>query len=135
MNKDAILTLADIIEQQSLPKVRFDMSTYGDHDVTADEEICGTVCCIAGTAVIALGNVPAEDVASALVFLPKIGKDIKGYAAELLGLDVTQKYDLFEPRWSLIHKDLRKVTKEEAARTLRHLAETGRVDWQTEEKA
>ncbi|MBD8651518.1 hypothetical protein IFT66_10560 [Rhizobium sp. CFBP 13726] len=112
MNKERILALADLIEQQlhttpSAP-IGFTMSDY--------VHSCGTPACIAGWAAWESENQPD--------FLDWRQVDFK--ATKYLGLDQETSEKLFEPEgvssWF-------EITPAHAAFTLRHLARAGVVDW------
>jgi len=111
MNKARILELADIIENDSLRHMKFDMNIY-----LADDDLgCGSVGCIAGYAVAKWGD-------------PETDKATWSEAEELLDLTPDEHGQLFEaPR---IHYDL--VTPQIAASVMREFVETGVVSWPKE---
>jgi hypothetical protein len=116
MNKDRILALADLVERQPhsdyYADAGFNMETYIHK--------CGTPSCIAGWAIFTFGGRSDLDCAS--------DRDTENRdAGELLGIGEEQSYALFQP----LHLEipLRKITPKQSAATLRHLAETGEVDW------
>lgn len=108
MNKERVLQLADLIETVE----DFDMSDY-----THGPASCGSPSCIAGWAAWEELNRP-----KGLRF-----DECESHATVYLELTDAQAHDLFcgsEPAAAL-----RGITAVEAARVLRHLAETGEVRW------
>lgn len=108
MNVERILELADIIEKQPHTKVSsregFNMGSF-EHD-------CGTPCCIGGWANALFGNGRQD-----------CSDDASGY----LGLESEVGDELYFPCDTDVPLDA--ITPAHAAAVLRHLAETGRVDW------
>lgn len=121
MNKERILELANVIERHSIPGLGFNMSVYG---CTGMQDLsghgCGTVGCIAGHAVahFELDGDPSP--------LPDL-VGVSRRAAEILGLDFTTREDLFCPEGYSEAPEMYPPAK--AVAVLRHLAETGEVDW------
>lgn len=127
MNTERILALADLIEKQPHTTQEapegFTMVNW-NHD-------CGTPACIAGWAChVALGGAVVLDI------------NIEQTARRFLGLDAAEADALFEPD---LRSDFEKehgfisstdvwddITPDHAARTLRRLAKTGKVDWKSE---
>lgn len=107
MNVERILHLADIIETQPHTSAEAE-SGFSMQDYT---HRCGTPSCIAGWANSVF---EAVDLNSGEV------------AAVILGLDFEQESSLFYPSG---YSEASKHTPAQAARTLRHLAATGEVDW------
>lgn len=108
MNKERLLELADVIENDTLPGVIFDMRCWcRDARYTRDHAYeCGAVCCIGG-------------------YAEQLWPHALG-ARGALGLDCeTAKYlffaDLDSPIWN--------ATRAQAAAVIRNLVATGRVDW------
>ena len=121
MRRDRMADLANIIEGDLLPNVRFDMSEGVTQDLDVDP-VCGTAACIAGYAVCAAyGNRNAK-------------RDFGAWwvcrveATRILGLDYHDARALFEPRDSL-DRVIRK-SRRQAAKVLRHAAKTGTIDWE-----
>jgi len=117
MNTENILQLADEIERQEHAKTDemegwgFNMA-YFRHD-------CGTPCCIAGFA--------AEHVRANAKVNAKKETEV---AREWLEIDRKTALSLFIPDMHERHGvRLSDITPAMAARTLRNLAETGRVEW------
>ena len=110
MNTENILKLADHIE--GLDPSEYDQSVFM-HD-------CGTPACIAGHAVFLAGSWDevSEDEESEYL-TPCI-------ASRWLGLRIPKAHELFDS--DPVHLD-ETPTPQDAARTLRHLAETGEVVW------
>ncbi len=121
MHVENILKVADAIEQHSIPDLGFNMNLWFEGDGTYADfsgHRCGTVACIGGTAGLVIEGI----------------KDCNEIdAARILGLGDGDGYDdragqLFYPK-SIESVDWSKITPAQAARTLRHLAATGTVDW------
>ena len=113
MNRKRLADLADIIENDRLPNVVFDMSTVAERRRDINQK-CGTAACIAGYALCAAyGNRKARELDCATA-----------RAAHILGLTDKQSNDLFFPDGWYLGK-----TKAEAVRVLRHAAKTGRIAW------
>lgn len=122
MNIERLTLLADTLEHHRLD-IGFNMHTYflapspslypsGIYpDLTGRG--CLTVACIAGWAAVLSG-----------VQTPDESADI--YAMDYLDLDMTTASDLFHPP-AYIHWG--KVTPQHAAQVIRHLINTGNVDW------
>ena len=104
MNRERVLELADWIEK--LPPEDFDMTTW--------RHGCQSPACIAGHAFA--------------LFEPKLFANTIGSeysrAKSALGLNRRRAADLFTPDGLMD-----RTTNIQAARVLRHLAETGVVDW------
>lgn len=111
MNKERILALAELIENQPHEELESEFG-FNMEDFTHP---CGTPSCIAGWAVFQAGGLEKDYHANSKV------------AAEILGLEHRQAEDLFFAWRSKI--GLEEITPFHAAATLRHLAETGDVDW------
>lgn len=114
MNKEYILELADFLETiQPGAESGFNMNWYMNkncNDYSGHK--CGTVACIAGWIALRDGQEePAE-------WYTK-------YGAKKLGIDLDLAFKLFSPRriWAY------DATPQQAAIVLRHLANTGEVDW------
>lgn len=135
LNVERIRELADIIE--NTPDERFDMEhfvapvgplTFGPYENVVDHMVetnwCGTSACIAGHAIIAFCD---KEHAKDLI---KTGW-VSDEAADMLGLDEHQQEELFFAN-SMVR--LGDITKQMAARTLRHLADTGDVVWNFEKE-
>lgn len=127
MNKERLLKVADAIEASLKPEAKpvagFNMRFYSArNEVTTPDHTghgCGTVCCVAGwTTIVRSGVVPSGIVEDDLVM------DIE---LNWLELDYNQT-DLFYP-WSVLTSEWSNIPAEQAVRTIRHLVETGVVDW------
>jgi hypothetical protein len=115
MNRERILALADLIEEQPHTDEEADEG-FTMESITHD---CGTPACIAGWAAWeALGRQRGD--------LYSIHTDLDAKAREFLDIDPLKAEDLFYPPFPIVYAT---VTPSEAAATLRHLAETGEVDW------
>lgn len=125
MNKDRILALADLIEKQphtvSLHGSGFCMN-YVLHS-------CGTPSCIAGWAAW------EEEGRPKAVSTPDTGWSLECKAQKYLGLATSVEAELSDIAYSLFYPEGDRVdlydniTPAQAAACLRHLAETGEVDW------
>jgi hypothetical protein len=126
MNKENILKVADAIENATLAKehgIGFNMVSFYDDEsgVGFDhtEYKCYTVACIAGWAAIMSGG--HETVRS------PTPSDISKEAQNYLGLSLCEADDLFCASGTRV--DMDDITSQDAVKVLRHLAETGDVDW------
>ena len=128
MNTEKILKLADIIENQpdtELGDGGFNMSDTAHH--------CGAPACIAGHAVVMEHGVGSLENRS--TGMPRYPIAVMKMAARILGLEEAQRQELFAPvtptanyrRRDPRHSDY--ISAARAAKTLRRLAHTGRVDW------
>lgn len=128
MNTENILAVADAIENNTIDHLDFNMRY-----ITAPAKSgCGSVACIAGYTLAVKNGVfqaVAEDDHAAY------GK-IAAEARAWLGLSDWTAEELFFPdswkfNWGFIDKyDLEKIPKDQAVRTLRHLAASGGVNWE-----
>lgn len=119
MNKANLLQLADALEH-GLPAMQFDMS-YWLH--TTD---CGTAGCIAGHAAILSGKYPTDG-----SYFETNAHDVSN---DFLELTDEMSNHLFTPSsdtrgFSYNLFTYREITAPMAAAVVRHLAETGEVDW------
>lgn len=129
MNKQNILRLADALDNVELAKshnIGFNMATFvSTFDIDRTEHDCGTVACIAGWAVAMFGHngKPRASPLSAM----KLNNfpTPEEHATRTLGLSYVTAQSLFYPGNPRYHQ----ITPKVAAATLRHLAETGVVDW------
>jgi hypothetical protein len=123
MNIGNILKVADAIEQASVPNVGFNMTAWISE---ASPEMpdrsgrnCGTVACVAGWAtIVALGRETDDSPWD-------VGQSF-------LELDAPTAGDLFLPNYDTEDKRhaMTSATPADAARVLRNLAITGKVDWE-----
>lgn len=133
VNKANVLRVADAIENAELVKrgIGFNMSNYIAPAGAPVDGLgpdmsghgCGTVACIAGTA-CALMHPRTR--AHTLV-KKSSGWELCPFdeAGEYLGLSMEDAEDLFIPG----NEDINSITPAHAVAVLRHLAETGEVDW------
>lgn len=135
MNKTNILAVADAIEQHTIPWLGFNMLNYKTV-VNADMSghNCGTTACIAGWAnAIRLrlkethpswGGWCEHDGAADWLGIETYSSSGDSTADKLFYARNHPDYkpDKAEATWA-------SITAEQAVRTLRHLAETGEVDW------
>ena len=122
MNVENILKVADAIEQHSIPDLGFNMSHWFDKatpdvpDLSGHE--CGTIACIAGWASRVSGD-QSEN--------PDHTYEV---AADFLGLGALTANNLFMPTNGFVSlHQWNSITPAHAVAVLRHLAETGEVDW------
>ena len=125
MNKDNVLAVADAIEKHSIPKLGFNMCVFGAKADSAFADRtdksghgCGTVACIAGT---------ARTLRTGRIFLIRVSRFRWSKEADWLGLDENDANELFFAAAANI--DLEDIEPAQAVAVLRHLAETGKVDW------
>ncbi len=109
MNKEAIIKHAEFLE--ALPREKFDMDTWADS--------CGTVACIGGWLVIQSGRGTAEEIEDGEVGVISTG-------AEVFDISRDKALELFVP----FGQQPFSTSPAQAAKVLRHLAETGTVDWE-----
>ena len=108
LNVEEILKTADMIEKSET----YDQGIWFRSWPNPDKNWCGTPACIAGHVAVANGyNANPEN---------RTTKDVAAFAQCVLGLDDHQASALFAGV---------SATNERAARTLRNLAATGKVDW------
>lgn len=113
MNKENITRLAGIIERAELPELKLNMNVVYQSDERAG---CGTAGCIIGwIAVLTKGKAHAEETA---------GVTLQDEADEFMGEHFS---GLFYP--TELVGDWSQITPAHTATVLRHLAETGEVDW------
>lgn len=125
MNKENILYVADLIENQPLTSpadnTGFTMQSY--------LHSCGTPACIAGWAYAASrGSDGSEDLRPEDRDQWSDSRTVAGEAQRFLGLDYTTSEQLFLGFEAPV--DLVRIKPEAAVAVLRHLAETGEVDWE-----
>lgn len=126
MNKENMLKLADFIEK--LPSKRFDMGDWirvgNDAVHSVPEEIvmdpfsCDTKACVAGWAVLALGNDEQKRAVA-----ERVGR-AENIGQEILGLSEWEAERLFYGRWGVdgYGPGLARATTKGAAAELRRLA-------------
>lgn len=127
MNRENVLKVADAIEKHSIPDLGFNMAAYlTSNEPDKSGHGCGTVACIAGWAFEVSTNRRPVD----------WHDDVDGVAAAFFGIDARTAEKLFVPLadvratfFPLLHAEPR-----HAVAVLRHLAETGEVDWSVADK-
>lgn len=120
MNKENVLAVADAIEKHSIPDLGFNMGALietGYTDMYGTD--CKTVACIAGWALCLKNNLPATPVAFSIMT----------EAGDWLDLTTAQQYLLFCSPTPEKYVEFGEKTPAQAVAVLRHLAETGEVDW------
>lgn len=135
MNIKALNGLIDLLENLPPEKERgFNMSDYHSDDLshlsTHTKHECNSVSCIAGWAALYMKT------DGTLLKRPRdLGWNFRGYmetAQGLLGLTQDQSLCLFEPMFyvaSVCDKDWDAVTPVQAVKVLKHLRDTGEVNW------
>jgi hypothetical protein len=144
MNKERLLKLADAIENKTDPKIGFQMENYiTTVKANIRERHCETACCIAGFANALF------DTSKYLQFqkLQAKRRDIIPYgnfgeiasfgknASNILGLASEDSNMLFYPEDYCIlpsgedFLEYKDITRKDAAKVIRHLVATGKVDW------
>lgn len=128
IHKERILQLADHLD--SIPDHQFSLEHWlaGTPRIPDDPDDCDTVACIAGYTVLLFADRRTPDNPI------DITDDIAGTAQRLLGLNDDQAFHLFTPTHGSdpradLQCDPRDVTNQDAAGTLRYLADTERVHW------
>lgn len=138
MNKKNVLRLAEHLEkiaQQTNPFVGFTMYDYA----TCEHE-CGTAGCVAGHAYFLFeGELAFRNLVEAM-YTGRPFDDIHITAENWLGVNPSQAHELFLLACQTSTEiGFDTITPEWAASTLRHLAATGRVEWnhylQTEKRS
>ena len=125
MNKERILALADLIEKQPHTPLPAE-NGFNMADLVRE---CGTPSCIAGWAAWEAEGRPAS------VRTSTIGWALEREAQNYLGLEGVNKAELSPKAYSLFYPTYEgcfayeDITPAQAAACLRHLAETGEVDW------
>ena len=125
MNRERILHLAETIEKQEFVPINEGCDAASGFNMSHWFYPCGAPACIAGWAIFLF---PAQ------IQLSYDGDHIYR-AARLLGISNSMGTRLFEPRF--MHADVGIlipgspgfITARHAAAVLRHLVETGEVDW------
>ena len=135
MNKDRILEVARVIEQAAFKELEEKLDSRVSFDMRweiNEEDSCGTMMCIAGFA--AAMYTSKEQLQELCTYAAAVEgpvpiprhERIWRHAAQLLDLTEDQALELFYP--SRVG-DYEKITSADAARTLRHLAESEEVYW------
>lgn len=140
MNKDAISTIAHLLEKEATIRssggeIGFDMESY--IDTTNEKFSCGTSACIAGWAVALFNDDGSPRTApltgEELVAIDETEVPDSVYASifdkaqQIFGINDNAAYRLFTPA------ALEVIDAKMAAETLRKLAETGEVEWDEDE--
>lgn len=134
MNREMILRVADAIEAaakpDAKPSIGFNMESFVNEAASEFEpdqtgHQCGTTACIAGWAM----HLSGDDL-SRVEYLTSNGCIRRG--AAILGLDFDDADDLFTVCDDSL--SLEEITPSQAVSVLRHLAETGDVDWSIAER-
>lgn len=146
MNTELLVKLAEWLEAGAPhERITFDMNegiVITDRKFDPDKDIatCNTSCCLAGAAVMLFNKPQAlkDHIVDEGDFGPFIAwQVVHAEARDVLDLDYEQSRKLFEPSFFFKYDDLQAYNDPAwAARTVRHLIETGVVDWNaTEVKA
>lgn len=125
MNIGNILKVADAIEQHSVVELGFnmgvgieDLADCGGRDMSGHS--CGTVACIAGWTAVALRGFGVKHTP---------WMQVHAAAIEQLGLTQSLATALFYPEEPDTGRVRRDIGPDHAARALRNLVITGKVDW------
>lgn len=132
MNKTRILNLADHLESSKVVNA-FSMSCYSREDVIYNNP-CNSAGCIAGHTYFLFvnGEINLNEVNP---------NEIHSKAKEALGITHAQASDLFTPctgavdedrkhaHWLSNRRELSYISRFRAAKVLRHMVETGEIDW------
>lgn len=124
LKKDRILEIADIIEQNEpeVTDVGFDMDLWvAKNSPDHNNHTCGTTMCIAGWSLARYGT-SGRATKMDLRRVHAFDGNWYDVGASILGLSFNDADELFNPLEA-------HVDPVWAAETLRHLAETGEVDW------
>jgi len=120
----ALLETGDVVDINGT-HLKFNMDTFGESNE------CGTSACIAGWAAVLGTGKPL------MIRRTSWGEDVTTheygsigeYAGEWLGLDAITENDLFYGEGDGYVVNLNDIDRAWAIRTLKHLLETGEVDW------
>ncbi len=123
MNKKRVLKLANFIENREIKSLGFNMMYYVSEINPENDNSghgCGTAACIAGWCYAMMTSLKklTEEYGT---------NDIKWCSSSYLELTLNETFELFLPMGRRI--PLGDITPEHAVATLRHFAETGKVDW------
>lgn len=127
MHKRMIIELADALEHHKIKDVGYNQETICYTSGTEPDRGlhgCRTVGCVAGNAVALFLGKKALKRAYSIHDIEEWNNGAMLLAASLLGLTKTQAVRLFESTSTNADS-----TPKQAARVLRRLAATGRVDW------
>jgi hypothetical protein len=128
MNAESILRVADAIEKHEIADLGFNMNDWVSSKYPDKSgHNCGTSACIAGYAVAAFDGMDEVERINSLTEDEKI-EQFFGRAREIFDMDTEDADDLMV----FFSGD---PTPLKAARTLRHLAATGEVNWNLPETA
>lgn len=123
MNKEAMYKVADAIEKHN--EVEFNMHVIAGVTVRDDNhEVCGTVGCVAGFTLLALAPNQWKK-----AIVRHTHAQVINPAAELLGLDYDEAYDLFI-RTGTSYDDITK-NRDKVPTILRWMADNDCPDWPT----
>lgn len=135
MNKERLSKLADWLEAGAPHEhVEFDMGSFlGLTDANGNmtqnvKEACGSLCCIAGCA----AQFFAPDELVAAIEIGGVGYNVLHIATKALDLDMKDARLLFLPPTNdlaYVGYSYDNITPKMAAKVIRHLIKTGKVDW------
>lgn len=127
VNRENVTKVADAIENHSIKWLGFNMDSWlekaSDRYASGRDKSghkCGTVGCIGGWTDVIRLNLTEDSDHDQVLNLPD------HESAAFLGLSAREGASLFHP-YEI--RDWTKITPAHAVRVLRHLAETGKVDW------
>ena len=109
----------DAIDEDGGPEEAYGRVEIAKIELNDKIDYCGSSGCIAGWAILILGDGP-----------PGI-RQVSEYAQELLGLEDREASQLFTPGTDQIHREMqyKDITAGMSADVLTNLAATGNVDW------
>lgn len=120
MNKEAMLKVAEAIEQRSIPGLGFDMRSY------VQKHPCGTTACLAGWAVAVLGGLKKWEELKPV----QVGPNGQGFywekARELFDLSEEEADELF------LDNSGQASSRQKGVEMLRYAVETGSCVWPKE---
>lgn len=125
MNTEHIDSLImEIKEVTKNPKKRFAMNTWLRDDLPLAEGECGTAGCIAGWALVAMGDVNKHrsEYGSGILFTTQTQHEV----AKWLGITWGQSQQLFSPPID----DAYNATAEQAIKVLELMRDKGVIDWE-----
>lgn len=136
LNKEKLHKFADMIEQEK--HVNFDNVDNPRDEMTGFNmgmvfHTCGTPACLAGymcATAVSDGFLPVQDFMNGgtSAYL-KAGAWMHDVPVEEYYREGTYYFNLFEPDSRIAGKNWDDITPQDAAKVIRHLADTGEVDW------
>jgi hypothetical protein len=121
---DELFDMSNWLALKDMPSGSWSSSLIGarTNALAQDQQPCGTACCIAGEAWFAM---PKEDRMWLSPDTPRVSQSAEAW----LGLTEDEAQHLFIPDSEASGWPLHALSREAAIAVLRHLRETGEVDW------